>query len=409
MPFQALHGIRVLDISTGIAGPYCAKMLADYGAEVIKVEHPVTGDTSRQDGPFPDGKAHPEKSGLFLHLNANKRGVTLDIESPAGQDIFRRLVAESSILIENFKPGKMASLGIGYDTLSQLHPDLVMISITPFGQTGPHKNYEFTELTIFAMGGAMHREGLPDRYPLKYGAEIAQYFTGTATAAATMAASFSTAMTGEGDWLDISIQECMAGHPHQVGRRAPYAYSGELDGRQSPRLASAGAREPYAVGSFRCKDGFVSFLPLGPRMWPNLARMIGKPELMDNPRFLTADDRTERRLELEAIFQQWFDAHTRQEIFEAGQQEGLPCAPIMEINESMNIEQFKARGYFRDITHPDAGTLTYTGMPFLLSDVLREDNDQPAPRLGQHNAEVYGSLLGLGENEMATLHQQGVI
>ena len=137
--------------------------------------------------------------------------------------------------------------------------------------------------------------------------------------------------------------------------------------------------------------------------------MIDQPELMDDPRFQTPDDRTERRLELEPIFQKWFDAHTRQEVFEAGQREGLPCAPILEINESMDVEQFKARDYFRDITHPDAGTLKYTGMPFLLSDILREDDNQPAPRLGQHNDEVYGGLLGIGEDEMARLNQQGVI
>jgi crotonobetainyl-CoA:carnitine CoA-transferase CaiB-like acyl-CoA transferase len=190
MPFLALQEMRVIDISTGIAGPFCAKLLADYGAEVIKVEQPGRGDTSRYEGPFPNGVPHPEKSALFLHLNTSKKGVTLDIESAAGQEMLRRLAAEGHILIESFSPGRLDSLGLGYEALKRLRSDLVMTSVTPFGQTGPHSDYQFTELTIFAMGGAMYREGLPDREPLKYGGEMAQYFAGTAAAAATMAASF---------------------------------------------------------------------------------------------------------------------------------------------------------------------------------------------------------------------------
>ena len=292
MPFMALQGIRVLEIATGIAGPFCAKMLADYGAEVIKVEPPIGGDLSRSVGPFPEDVPHLEKSALFLHLNTNKKGVTLDLETRDGVGVFKKLSEKCEVLVESFSPGKLASLELGYDALKVLRPDLVMTSVTPFGQTGPHKDYEYTELTIFAMGGAMHREGLPDREPLKYGGEIGQYFAAAAAAAATMTALFAAAMTGVGDWIDISIQECLAGHPHQIGRRTPFVYSGESDGRRQPRVTAAGGREPYAVGTFRCKDGYVSFLPLGPRMWPNLARMIEQPGLVDDERFATTVDRT---------------------------------------------------------------------------------------------------------------------
>ena len=408
MPYLALKGVRVLDVSSGIAGPFCAKMLADYGAEVIKVEPPRIGDPSRSVGPFPGDEPHPEKSALYLHLNTNKKGVTLDLDTGAGAGIFKRLVQESDVLIESFSAGKMTRLGLGNETLKKMKPGLVMTSVTPFGQTGPHKDYEFTELTIFAMGGAMHREGLPDREPLKYGGEMGQYFAGTAAAAATMTALFAAAMTGVGDWIDISIQECLAGHPHQIGRRTPYVYSGESDGRRQPRVTAAGGREPYAVGTFWCKDGHVSFLPLGPRMWPNLARMIEQPGLVDDERFATTVDRTERRLELEAIFQQWFDAHTKYEVFEAGQREGLPCAPVLDIGEVLENEQFKSRSFFVDVLHPDAGKLAYTGMPFGLSNVPREEQ-RPAPRLGQHNSEIFGGLLGLSEDELRLLGQEGII
>ena len=408
MAFSALEGIRVLDASEGIAGPYCAKMLADSGAEVVKVERPGVGDAARAVGGFPDGAPHPEKSALFLHLNASKKGITLDLDSAEGQRMFAELARQSDAVIESFKPGHMAARGVGYHDLRKLRQDIVMTSVTPFGQSGPHKDYEFTELTIFAMGGGMRREGLPEREPLRYGAEVAQYFSGTTAAAATMVALFGAATGGVGEWIDISMQECMAGHPHQIGRRAPYIYGNEPDLRLPPRLAAAGMREPYAVGSFRCKDGFVSFLPLGARMWPQLARMIDRPDLIDDERYRSADDRAERRAELETIFQAWFDAHTRAEVFAAGQREGLPCAPIQNVGEALRDEHFRARGYFADIEHPDAGRLTYTGAPFRLSDAPAADRS-PAPRLGQHNAEVYGALLGLDAAALAALRAKGVV
>jgi len=408
LPFLALEGVRVLDVSTDIAGPYCAKMLADYGADVIKVERPATGDTSRQHGPFINDKPHLEKSGLFLHLNRQKKGVTLDIKTSEGARLFRELAAQSHVVIENGPPDQMESLGLGYGALSENHVDLVMTSITPFGQAGPYKDFEFTELTIFAMGGAMHREGLPEREPLRYGAEAAQYFTGTAAVAATMTAIFQATMTGKGEWIDIAMQECMAGHPHQIGRRLPYIYGGETDPRKPPRLTASGSREPYAVGTFRCKDGFVSFLPLGPRMWPNLARMIKRPELLDVERYKTPEGRTEFREEIEAEFQEWFDRHTRAEIFDAGQGEGLPCAPIQTTSDALENEQFKFRDYFVDLAHPEAGVLTYTGLPFLYSDMPRNE-PTPAPTLGQHNPEVYGEILGLRESDLTELRDRGVV
>lgn len=408
MPYQALTNIRVIDASTGIAGPYAGKMLADYGADVIKLELPAAPDFSRDVGAFPNGVPHSEKSALYLHLNAGKRGITLDPSTPEGKRIFTELAAQSDVVFESFRPGQMADWRIGYHDLRKVRGDIVMTSVTPYGQSGPHKDYEYTELTIFASGGAMHREGLPDREPLRYGAEIAQYFSGTTAAAATMIALFGVAMHGEGEWIDISMQECMTGHPHQVGRRTPWIYGNEPDPRKPPRLAAAGMREPYAVGSFRCKDGYVSFLPLGSRMWPQLARMIDRADMINDPRFASADDRTERREELEAIFQAWFDEHTRMEVFAAGQREMLPCAPIMESYEALENPHFRERGYFVDLMHPDAGSLTYTGLPFRLSDTDATPNT-PAPRLGEHNAEIYADLLNITPSELAQLHAKGVV
>ena len=282
MPAMALEGVRVLEVTRYISGPFCAKLLANYGAEVIKLESPESGDPARQRGPFPNDMPHQEKSGLFLYLNANKKGVTLDITSPTGQQLFKRLVETSDILIENLTPGEMASFGLGYESLKEINPRLVMTSITPFGQTGPYRDYQFTELTLFAMTGAMFREGIPEREPLKYGGEITQYFAGCTGAAVTMSATFKALLTGQGEWIDLSAMECMADHPHQIAYRMPFAYSGERDTRREP---SASRLLGLPRGTFRCKDGHVTLFPLGFRMWPYVARLIGRPELVEDPRF----------------------------------------------------------------------------------------------------------------------------
>ena len=408
MPLSALQGVRVIETATDIAGPYCAKLLADYGAEVIKVERPGTGDPSRLRGPFPDDVSHPEKSGLFLHLNTNKKGVTLDLESSRGRDLFKLLLQESHILVESGRPGRMDSLGLGYDVLRELRPELVMTSVTPFGQTGPDSQYEFTELTVFATGGGMHREGLPDREPLSYGGEIAQYYAGSAAAGVTMAACLSSWLEGHGRWIDISIQECMAGHPHQIGFRAPFTYAGVADSRKDPHAPTATGVGSAGAGTFKVADGYVSFLPLGARMWPNLAEMIERPDLVADPRFRTPEDRAEHDGELTPIIQGWFDSHTRAEVFAAAQEAGLPGAPVLTVDEVMEDEHFADRGYFVDIVHPDAGTLTYPGLPFRLSDATLETPSH-APRLGQHNDEVFCGLLGLEGADLPELTSKGVI
>ena len=321
MPQVALDGIRVLELSDGIAAPYCCKMFSDYGADVVRVDTLDSSPTSTLNDD------NVEEVALYLHLNANKRSVALDLESERGRGLLRDLALQCDAVVESMSPGVAEGLGIGYETLSAQRPDIVMTSVTPFGQNGPYRGWSYTELTVFAMTGAMNREGLPNRYPLKYGGEIAQYFAGTAAAAATMAALTGATFSGVGDWIDISIMEVMAGHPHQIGRRAPFAYSGEVDRRTEPRTSSAGGREPYAVGTFRCKDGYVSFLPLGSRMWPNISEMIGQPELQRDPRFSTPEGRTENRHELEEIFQSWLDAHTRMEVFDAAQEGGTAGRP----------------------------------------------------------------------------------
>ena len=283
-----------------------------------------------------------------------------------------------------------------------------MVSITPFGQNGPHSDYEFTELTIFATGGAMYREGLPDREPLRYGGEMAQYYAGSAAAGVAMAACLRSFFDGEGRWIDLSIQECLAGHPHQLAVRAPYVYSGETDVRRSPHEPSAKGVESFGAGTFRVADGHVSFLPLGARMWPNFARMIGRPDMLDDPRFETPEGRRDHHDEIAEVAQGWLDSHTRAEVFAAAQEAGLPGGPVLRTGEALEDAHLAERGYFREIDHPNAGALTYTGLPVRLPGVPGGP-DAPAPRLGQHNDEVFHDLLRLTEERLSELRSQGVV
>ena len=410
MPIQVLDGVLVLEVAHGIAAPFCAKLLADYGAEVIKVERPADREMASRQWPVErdDAPSATEDAALFLHLNANKKSVAIDLETLSGQELFRGLASRSAVVVDGLPPGRMAAMGIDYQRLRARRADLVMTSVTPFGQTGTYRDRQYTELTVFALGGAMHRDGIPGRPPLKYGGEIAQYFAGTAAASATMAACVGALLTGRGDWIDLSIMEAMAGHPHQIGRRGPFAYSGEVDQRREPHSSTVGEREAYAVGTFRCKDGFVSFLPLGSRMWPNIARMIGRPELIGDPRFSDPEDRADRRVELEAMFQGWLDGRTRYQVFHAADEAGIPAGPVLTAPEVIEDQHFKARAYFQEVEHPEFGPLTFTGMPFKLPG-SQASSPRPAPGLGQHTGEVLSAVLGMADAEIDDLRVAGVV
>ena len=408
MPYDVLSGLKVLDLSQRLAGSFCAKILGSYGCEVVKVE-PLVGDPIRlKNKSFTKKHLEKTETPLFLHLNAGKKSITLDVSSTKGKGVFLKLVKKFDVITETFQPNYMDKIGLGHNELRRVNPSLIQTSITPFGQTGPYKDFEYTELTIFSTTGAMHREGLPGKYPLKYGGEIAQYFAGSSAAAATVSSLYGRLFNGAGNWIDISIQECMAGHPHQMARRAAYIYSGQLDQRSSPRTSASGPREPYAIGSFRCKDGFVSFLPLGSRMWPNIAKMIDREDLVENPRYNTQPKRTEHYEELEEIFQSWLQNKTRAEIFDSVQKSGVPGAPILRSEEVLENEQFNHREFFQTITSSTGEKHKYTGDPFRLSNSKKSDL-KPAPSLGQHTEKVLSTYINLTNDEIESLRSENII
>jgi len=400
---QALTGLKVLDVTHYIAGPYCTKLLADYGADVIKVEKPGSGDGTRRMGPFPGDIPDPEKSGLFLHLNTNKRGITLNLKTETGVKIFKNLVKESDVLVENFSPRVMPSLGLDYQTLKKVNPRLIMTSISNFGQTGPYRDFKATEITLLALCGQMHKLGDPDREPLKHALNIYQYFAGEIASLVTIAAVMGRKTSEDGEHIDISILETMVGDPNN--KTYYYGISGDKGSRATVKNYPI-----YPWGAFPAKDGYVCIQGAGHgEEWlPRLFTMIGKPELKDDPKFSTPQNRVKYNDEFNALLYSWLIDHTKQEIFDEAAKVRYPVAPVYNTGELVSNPHYQERGYFVDIEHPRAGKLTYPGAPFRMSEAgyaIRK----PAPLLGQHNEEVYCNLLGYSKHDMTILRSRGII
>lgn len=388
----ALERVSVVDLSQGVAGPYCTKLLADYGADVVKVEPPGLGDKARHEGPFPGDVPDPEKSALFLYLNTNKRGVTLNLQSVQGREILKELVKEADILVENFHPQFMPSLGLDYETLEKINPKLVMTSITPFGQTGPYRDYKGDELVAQAMGGLMYITGDLDREPVKYGLTQAGYLAGTAGAAATLGALYFQRETELGQHVDVSAMEVLASMYY--GIVVAYSYTGQVNVR--------GANDMYP-----CKDGYVIPAQGGTRTWQDYANFLGGPELQD-PKFVSPADRIRHEAEMREIVTARLMEKTRMEWTLEGQAQGFPFGHLQTPEEILSCPHLAAREYFAEGDHPRAGKLTYPGAPFKLTGSPWQLR-RTAPLLGEHNQEILCGRLGYSEGDLLRLRELGVI
>ena len=400
---QALSDVRVLDLSHYVAGPYCTKLLADYGAQVIKVERPGRGDRARRLGPFFGDDPHPEKSGLFLHLNTNKKGITLNLKTRTGIKIFKELLKDADMLIENFEPKVMPGLGLEYKVLEKINPGLVKTSISNFGQTGPYRDYKATEMILFSMGPHMITEGEPGREPLRFPGYKTQYLAGTHAAAVTMGAFFGSKSTGIGQEVDVSIMECLSSPPEGAGRLMNYAFTGD-------DLERAGHRREgvYPFGYYPCKDGLVLIYGYVPSFWPRIAKWLEMPELLEDPRFNDPQSRPEHHGDFDAILMPWLLERTQQEVVRTAQEQRIPVTPVYLIDEMLEDPQFNAREAFVEVDHPVVGRATYPGLPFRLPETPSH-SQKPAPLLGQHNREVYCEYLGYTDEDLVKLREEGVI
>lgn len=400
---QALPGLKVVEYSEFVSGPYCGRLLTGLGAEVIKVEKPGLGDKARSWGPFPQDLPNLEKSGLFLFLNTNKLGVTLNIESIAGVKLFKELVKWADVLVENNPPVEMARLGLDYDSLSRLNPSLVMTSITPFGQTGPYRDYKGCDLINTHMSGEAFgnpAEGVDDieqDAPLKPPMHTGDFMTGLSAAVCTMSAVFARLTNDSGQHIDLSQQEALA----SVGRQelAFYLCEGTPHTRQKGRKRRGGIL-------YRCKDGYVCIWA-GPFL-KALVEMIGSPdwantELFQNPTLLS-----QYMDEFNRLVETWTMEHTAEEINQAAVAHGVPCSPVRTVEKLVNDEQLAFREFFVEIDHPVAGRLKYPGAPFKLS-ATPWGIERPAPLLGEHNERVYCKMLGYSKRDLVRMRQAGVI
>jgi CoA:oxalate CoA-transferase len=400
MPDSALAGIRVIELAQGVAGPYCGKLLADAGAEVIKVEPPEAGDSSRNLGPFPGDIPDREKSGLYLHLNTNKKSVSLDAGTASGRIILKRLLAKADILVESFPPGHMAGLGLGYDHLKEELPDLIYCSITPFGQTGPHRDYQANSIALMALCGLMYVTGDPDREPLATGGYPADYFAALNAWVAVLAALAFREREGGGQYIDVSMLESLGcADEYNTGM---YSFMGAIRRRYYSRHLFS-----YPMDIYACRDGQVVVVPGANGFPTSMALLVEQPELETHMLFTNLWMRAIQSQEFDALIQPWLDAHDAEDILTRAQELRLPFGPVLGPKTLLANAHLKERGFFQEIDHPKAGKLTHCGLPFLMSETPLETG--PAPTLGQHNQEVLSEAMGYGREDLIILRERGVI
>lgn len=398
-----LDGIRVIDLSQGVPGSFCARLMADQGADVIKVESPCTGDPVRRLAPFPEMLPESDSGGTYQYVNLGKRGVTLNIDCESGRRVLRRLVGTAQVLVESFEPGVMDTLGLGFGELSEINPGLVMTSVTNFGQSGPYKSYKADEITLYGMGGPMSVTGAPDHPPLNLADGIVFHQAGTAAALATMIAFFGAEVSGVGEHVDISIMEIQAGN---IDRRMltflAYQYTGERGTRQP---AEGGALS----GIIPSRNGYFAFDAWTPAAREQLPTLIEAPELAQDPRFKDIEALFEP--ENAEIFQTrilgWALGQDNQVAWRKAQDHRVMAAPINNASDLLADPHYASRGFWNRIESP-AGLTPYPGSPLVMGGT-RVSVGRAAPGLGQHNDEILRGELGFSREELSALKQGGAI
>ena len=401
---RALDDIRVLDL-TGPMGVYCGKLLADLGGDVIKVERPG-GDPMRSRGPFYHDEAHPEKSLYFFHYNTSKRGVTLNMEGLDGREMFKRLVAGADVVLETYPPGYMERLGLGYTELKAINPGLIMTSITPFGQTGPYRDYKSSDLVGAAMGSLTHMTGNPGERPSWTLSELIYQHVSINASTATLIALYHRDLTGEGQYVDVSMHE--AASMIDFGGKQSWDVEKELQTRRGMEVTRA------ASSRYQSKDGYVYMVAyVGPpinflRRWldeDGIEHDLWDERWQDND-FL---GQPENVAHMQEILVPFFLNHTTKEIIEKGQSGDVNIVPFQDTREVVEDPQLQARGFFVEIEHPAmGGSLKDTGGPYSLSETPWHIHRR-APLIGEHNDEIYHGELGYSKEQLVLLKASGAI
>lgn len=392
---SALEGIRVLDLGRVLAAPSAGALLGDMGAEVIKVEQPVKGDDSRNFAPMVNNA-----SCYYKNFNRSKKGITLDLKK--GKDVLLDLVRISDVLIENFRPGTMEKLGLGYEELKKVNPRLIYGSISGFGYTGPYRNRAGYDTMSQAWSGVMSITGWPDKDPVRCGASFGDVIGGLNLVIGVLAALRYRDATGKGQFVDIALTDgCVVA---EASMMQVYLSTGKVPMRNGNAYTSSAPG-----GGYKSKDGYVVINGSAPKFWKLLCDTMGKPELVDDPLYATNALRVKNRVSLDEIVTEWTTSLTTDEIIDTLLPMGFACAPILTLDKVASNEQIAgARNMFPEIDDPEVGKMRFTNSAVKLSETPPEIKC-PAPKLGQHNEEVYGTLLGYSASKISDLVKEGTI
>lgn len=391
-----LDGIKVLDLTRVLAGPYATMLLGDLGADVIKIEQPGTGDESRNFGPFKNGF-----SLYFMSVNRGKRSLTLNLKSERGQDIFNQLLTHTDVLVENFRPGTMEKLGLDYDTLKASHPSLIYAACSGFGQTGPYAEQGAYDMIIQGMGGIISITGEPDGPPVRVGTSISDITAALFTTIGILSALHHRNQTGKGQFVDVAMLDSLVAVLENAVVR--YFATGE-----APK--PLGARHPAITPfeAFASADGHVIIALGNDTLWAKFCEHVNRSDLISNNRFQTNADRTENHAELFPILSGIMAQRTTDDWIDALGKIGVPCGPINAMDRVVNHPQVQAREMITRVAHHITGEVEVPGVPIKLSETPG-DVDAPAPSLGEHTTEILTDVLRMSSEEVAKLKKDGVI
>jgi CoA:oxalate CoA-transferase len=393
---NALNNLKIIDLTRVLAGPYCTMILADLGADVIKIEIPEKGDDSRHFGPYIN-----EESAYFMSLNRNKKSITLNLKSTKGKEILKELIKDADIIVENFRPGTMEKLGLDYKILKEINPQIIYASSTGFGHTGPYSERPAYDGVIQAMGGIMSITGQQDGEPTRVGPSIGDIFSGVFTAIGILSAVNKRNETGKGSFVDVAMLDCQVGIlENAIARYYATGISPKPSGNKHTSIVPF---EPFDT-----MDGEIVIAAGNDNLWKKLCKSIEMEELIEDDRFNTNPLRNKNYEILKPIIQNVIKNKSTDEWNKIFVDAGVPCGPINDIEMVVNDEQVKARNMIQEVNHPKAGINKIPGIPIKISG--NDDSiNSPAPTLGQHTEEILFNKLKYSKKEIEKMKEKGII